>query len=146
MRICGSTCPQVKYLMETKRQKQVARLIQKELGDIFQSDPKSLFSGAFITVTQVRMTPDLAIARVYLSFLMSKNKQASLEDIVEKTKPIRLELSHRIGKQARIIPELQFFLDDSAEYAAQIEGLFSNIEIPPADKDYKIEQKDKKDL
>jgi ribosome-binding factor A len=125
--------------METKRQQKFARLIQKELGDIFQADTKGLFAGAFITVTAVRVSPDLSIAKVYLSFLNSKDKQGLLADIEEKKKAVRSELARRIGKQVRIIPELQFYLDDTIEYASKIESIFSKIEIPPADKDYKMD-------
>jgi ribosome-binding factor A len=125
--------------MESKRQQKFARLIQKELGDMFQADVKGLFNGAFITVTTVRVSPDLSIAKVYMSFLNSKDKQGLLEDIKEKNKIIRSDLAKRIGKQVRIIPELQFYLDDTAEYASKIESIFSNIEIPPASKDYNID-------
>jgi ribosome-binding factor A len=125
--------------MESKRQQKFARLIQKELGDMFQADTKGLFNGAFITVTTVRVSPDLSIAKVYLSFLNQKDKQGVLEDIEDKNKAIRSELAKRIGKQVRIIPVLQFYLDDTAEYASKIEGLFNNIEIPPSDKDYNID-------
>ena len=125
--------------MESKRQQKFARLIQKELGDMFQADVKGLFNGAFITVTTVRVSPDLSIAKIYLSFLNQKDKQGLLEDIEDKNKAIRSELAKRIGKQVRIIPSLQFFLDDTAEYASKIEGLFNNIEIPPVDKDYNID-------
>lgn len=125
--------------METKRQQKFARLIQKELGDIFQADTKGLFAGAFITVTTVRVSPDLSIAKVYLSFLNSKDKQGLLEDIEDKKKAVRSELARRIGKQVRIIPELHFYLDDTAEYAAKIENIFNKIEIPPDGKDYKMD-------
>jgi len=125
--------------MESKRQQKFARLIQKELGDMFQADTKGLFNGAFITVTTVRVSPDLSIAKVYLSFLNQKDKQGVLEDIEDKNKAIRSELAKRIGKQVRIIPVLQFYLDDTAEYASKIEGLFNNIDIPPVDKNYNID-------
>ena len=125
--------------METKRQQKFSRLIQKELGDIFQADTKGLFSGAFITVTTVRVSPDLSIAKAYLSFLNSKDKQGLLDDIEEKKKAVRSELARRIGKQVRIIPELQFYLDDTAEYASKIENIFNGIEIPPDSKDYKMD-------
>ena len=124
--------------METTRQQKYARLLQKELGDIFQADIKGLFQGAFITVTQVRITPDLAIARVYLSFLAAKDPKGLLDEIEDQKKAVRNELGKRIGKQVRIIPTLSFYLDDSAEYAAHIDKLMAGIEIPPADKDYNI--------
>lgn len=125
--------------METKRQQKFARLIQKELGDFFQADIKGLFGGAFITVTTVRVSPDFSIAKVYLSFLNSKDRQGMLLDIEEKNKTIRTSLSQRIGKQVRIIPNLHFYLDDTAEYASKIENLFSNIDIPSAEKNYNID-------
>ena len=118
--------------MESKRQQKFARLIQKDLGDIFQRDARSQFEGAFITVTDVKVSPDLGIARVYLSFMLVKDKQATLEAIRDKTKYLRQLLANRIRHQVRVIPELHFFLDDSADYAAKMDALFSNIVIPPA--------------
>lgn len=117
--------------MESKRQQQVARLIQKDLGEIFQQDAKHLFNKAFITVTSVKVSPDLGIARIYLSFLLEKNPADLLETIQEQTKSIRQLLANRIRNQVRIIPELSFFLDDSFEQAARIEELLSKLDIPP---------------
>jgi ribosome-binding factor A len=118
--------------METKRQQQFARLIREELSDIFLREAKHWIGNAFITVTAVRMTPDLAIARIYLSFLQNDGKEALLEEIQEKAKQIRNVLGQRIRKSVRIIPELQFFLDDTAEYAARIDSLLAGLNIPPA--------------
>ncbi|WMJ72261.1 30S ribosome-binding factor RbfA [Cytophagaceae bacterium ABcell3] len=121
--------------MDSKRQQRFSKLIQKELSEIFQKDAKSMFKGAFITVTGVKISPDLGLASVYLSFLMEKDRQALLDHITSQTKQIRLLLGNRIGKQARIIPELRFHYDDSAEYAARMDELFSKIDIPPATED-----------
>jgi len=118
--------------MESKRQQKVARLLQKDLSEIFQRDARHLFGGAFITVTTVRVTPDLSVARVYLSFLATKNKSLLLDAIREKGRTIRQQLADRIRHQLRIIPELNFLLDDTAEYAAKMDALFANLEIPPA--------------
>jgi ribosome-binding factor A len=118
--------------MESKRQQKFARLIQKDLSEIFQRDAKSMFNGAFITVTEVKVSPDLSIAKVYLSFLLAKNKNTLIDDIKEKGKAIRQMLAAKIKNQARIIPELHFYLDESLEYAAKIDNLLSNIHIPPA--------------
>ena len=118
--------------MESKRQQKFARLIQKDLSEIFQRDAKSMFNGAFITVTEVKVSPDLSIAKVYLSFLLAKNKNTLIEDIKEKGKAIRQMLAAKIKNQARIIPELHFYLDESLEYAAKIDNLLSTIHIPPA--------------
>ncbi|GAB3256760.1 30S ribosome-binding factor RbfA [Larkinella harenae] len=118
--------------MESKRQQKVARLVQKDLSEIFQRDSRHLFNGAFITVTNVRVSPDLSIARVYLSFLATPNKESLLELIKERGKSIRQQLGDRVRHQLRIIPELHFFIDDTAEYAAKMDALFANLEIPPA--------------
>ncbi len=119
--------------MESKRQQKVGRQIQKDLGEIFQKDANHLTHGAFVTITAVRVTPDLGIARAYLSFLPEKNKGILLETIQENTKFIRQKLADRVRHQLRIIPHLQFYIDDTAEYAAKMDLLFSNIVIPPAD-------------
>ncbi|MPR36091.1 30S ribosome-binding factor RbfA [Salmonirosea aquatica] len=119
--------------MESKRQQKVARQIQKDLGDIFQRDAQHLVNGAFVTVTGVRMTPDLGIARAYLSFLPEKKKELLFEGIQENTRFIRQKLGERVRHQLRIVPELQFYLDDTAEYAAKMDALFANLVIPPAE-------------
>ncbi|MDJ1471398.1 30S ribosome-binding factor RbfA [Cytophagaceae bacterium DM2B3-1] len=121
--------------MDSKRQQKFSRLIQKELGEIFQRDSKSLFGNVWITVTQVRVSPDLSVAKVYLSFLMTDNKEQSLADVNEKNKAIRQTLAAKIRHQVRIIPELIFYLDDTAEYAAKMDALISGLTIPAASKD-----------
>lgn len=118
--------------MDNKRQQKFSRLIQKELGDIFQREGKAHFGSAFITVTRVEVSPDLGVARIYLSFMLAPSKQMLLEDIREKTKIIRQSLGNRIRHQARVIPELVFFLDETAEYAAKMDNLISGLNIPPA--------------
>jgi ribosome-binding factor A len=119
--------------MESKRQQKVAKQILKDLSEIFQQDMRATFGGAFVTITDVKMTPDLGIARAYLSFMLTKDKTGLLEDIREKTKTIRSKLGERVRHQLRIVPDLQFYIDDTAEYAQQIEKLFEGIVIPPAE-------------
>ena len=121
--------------MESKRQQKVARQLQKDLGEIFQRELPHAFNGAFITVTNVRVSPDLGIARVYLSFLGTKNKALLMDTIEEKNKPIRQVLGERVRHQLRIVPQLQFFLDDTADYAEKMDKLFAGLEIPPAPKE-----------
>ncbi len=118
--------------MESKRQQKVSRQLQRDLSEIFQRDVPHLFNGAFITVTSVRISPDLSVARVYLSFLAAKNKQMLLDSILEKSKVLRQHLGDRVRHQLRIVPELHFFLDDTADYADKMDKLFSGLEIPPA--------------
>lgn len=122
--------------MESKRQQKVARQLQKDFSEIFQRDVPHLFNGpsspgAFITVTSVRVSPDLSVARVYLSFLATKNKQLLLESIQEKSKVIRQHLGERVRHQLRIVPDVSFYLDDTADYADKMDKLFAGLEIPP---------------
>jgi ribosome-binding factor A len=121
--------------MESKRQKQVGRLIQKDLGEIFQREFKSIFEGNFVTITDVKLSPDLSVARVYLSFLKAGNREEILQNIKENTKKIRGIFGQKAKNQLRIIPNFSFFIDDTAEYAQKIEQLFANIHIPPADEE-----------
>jgi len=117
--------------MESKRQQKFSRLLQRDLGEIFQQDVKHIFKNQFITVTQVRVTPDLGTARVYLSFLQDKNKEEVLEKVQDQTKTVRQILAQRIKNQVKAIPELHFYLDDTADYAAKMDKLFDELDIPP---------------
>lgn len=115
--------------MESKRQQKYAKLIQKELGEIFQRDSKSLTGNAMVTVTRVMMSPDLSVAKVYMSFLLANNKEL-FEKINSAKNAIRKNLGNRIGKNVRIIPELAFFLDESSAYAQHMDQVISNLDIP----------------
>jgi ribosome-binding factor A len=121
--------------METKRQQKFGRQIQKDLSDIFQKEFKMLFGNGMVTVTEVKISPDLSVARCYLSFLLIDDREAVMDQIDLQNKAIRNALANRIRKQVRIIPNLVFFLDDTAAYAAKIEALFEGLVIPPADGD-----------
>jgi ribosome-binding factor A len=109
--------------VDSTRQNKVSRLIQKELGEIFRKESRNLFAGAFITVTGVRVSPDLSTAKVYLSFLAVKDKDALLKSIKDQAKDIRHRLTIVVGKQLRITPELIFYIDDSLDYVEKIEKL-----------------------
>ena len=109
--------------METTRQNKIARLIQKDLGMIFQLQGRNLFGGAMITVTKVNVAKDLSVARIYLSLFGVKDKEALIEEIRTHTKMIRRELGIREHNQLRIIPELHFFIDDSLDYIENIDHL-----------------------
>ena len=117
--------------MESQRQQKFSRMLQRDLGEIFQQDIKGQFGNAFITVTRVRMSPDLGIAKVYLSIMMVEDKEAFLDELLQKKSHIRKLLGFRIGKKVRIVPELQFYLDDSADYADHIENILKKLDIPP---------------
>lgn len=117
-------------MKESNRQLKVSKLIQKDLGEIFQKDTKGMFDKAFITVTGVKVSPDLALAKVYLSFLMVDDAKAMIALINKRKSEIRKILGNKIGKQVRIIPDLIFYLDDSSEYASRIDKLLSGLDIP----------------
>lgn len=116
--------------MDTKRQQKFSRLILKELSSIFQVDSRHLFGNAFITVTNVEISPDLSVAKIRLSFMLVADKNAMLESIREKSKNIRQILGNKIRNQARIIPELVFFLDDTADYAIKMNAILAELNIP----------------
>ena len=105
------------------RQSKVARLVQKELGDYFQREAGSLAPGKLITVTVVRVSPDLSFARVFLSIFPNADQQKVIQKIIDSTKTIRLELGRKIRNQVRIIPELVFQIDDSMDYFEKIDSL-----------------------
>lgn len=105
------------------RQEKVSRLIQKEISDWFQRDGRSLFPNALITVTVVRITPDLGIARIYLSLFNIVDKKTLLEKVGTHTNQIRRALGNKIKNQLRVVPELHFYIDDSLDYAERIDEL-----------------------
>jgi ribosome-binding factor A len=115
--------------MDSTRQQKYSRLIQKEIGEIFQRDGYNFFGKAFVTVTMVRVSPDLGIARVYLSIFGSPDANAVLAQIEKHNKEIRKRLGASIRHQARIIPELKFFIDDSLDYAEKIDKLLNDSKI-----------------
>jgi len=120
-------------MQESKRQQKISRLIQRDLGDIFQKDAKGYFGDALITVTRVRISPDLSMAKVYLSLMMVQEKESFIQRLSEKKGLVRRMLGQRIGKNVRIVPDLHFYLDDSADYADHIENILKNLHIPPED-------------
>ncbi|MGO1521202.1 MAG: 30S ribosome-binding factor RbfA [Sphingobacterium sp.] len=120
---------------ESKRQQRFAGVIQQDLAEMFQRDGKEWAPGAFITVTRVRVTPDLAIARVYLSFLNTKTAKSDIESIRSKSSEIRYKLGSRIKNQARIVPQLEFFLDDTNEYVEHMDKIFEKISKEPRQPD-----------
>lgn len=109
--------------MESTRQQKVARQIQKDLGEIFQRLGKPFSQGKMVTITAVRVSPDLSFAKVYVSIFPSENSKTFLEHLQTFIKPIRNELGKRIKNQVRIVPELAFFIDDSQDYVERIDQL-----------------------
>jgi ribosome-binding factor A len=114
-------------MIEGKRQKQVAGIINHELNDIFLRMGLNMQDGGMISISSVRITPDLYEARVYLSFFQVKDNNALLTKIQDKTKDIRKELGSRIRNQLRTIPEITFYIDDTLDYVFRIEELLKKV-------------------
>lgn len=108
--------------METTRQNKVARLIQKELSDIFQKQTSGM-RGVLVSVSACRISPDMSICRVYLSVFPSERAEEIVQNINANMKSVRYELGNRVHMQLRIIPELKFFVDDSLDYVEHIDEL-----------------------
>jgi len=113
--------------MESKRQQKFAGVIQQDLATIFQREGMNLLPNTMITITKVRVTPDLAIARVFLSFFNTNNVQLALNTIKQHASEIRYKLGARIKDQVRIIPHLEFFIDDTSEYVERMDRIFDKI-------------------
>jgi len=112
--------------METTRQNKISRLIQKDMADILQKEGKDLFHGVLISVTKVRVTSDLSIARIYLSIYPSDKGAAILLEVKKIHARLRGLLGQKVGKQLRIVPQLDFHLDDSLDYLDNIDRLLKN--------------------
>lgn len=109
--------------MDSNRQKRIGRLLQKDLGDMFQREVRELLMGSMVSVTAVRVTADLSIARIYLSIFPGNKKDEVFNNIVQNKSHIRYLLGKRVGKQLRVIPDLEFFIDDSLDYLEKIDRL-----------------------
>lgn len=107
---------------ETTRQKKINRLLQKEISDIFLLQAKQM-PGTLISVSVVRITPDLGLAKIYLSIFPSDKAEGLLENIKANANQVRHELAQRVRHQLRIVPELMFYIDDSLDYLEKIDNL-----------------------
>jgi ribosome-binding factor A len=123
--------------MDSKRQEKFNSLIQRDLGEIFQQLSRDVLGGAFITVSGVKVSPDLGYARVYLSFYNVGNKEEKLNQVRSYSREIRKQLANRIRKQVRKIPELEFFVDDSLDYVQKMEEVFKKLHEDDGDKERK---------
>ena len=112
---------------EGKRQKQVAGLIQEELNAIFQRMGLTMMNGGMVSISGVKVTPDLLEARIYISLFQVNNQEASMKRIEDKAWEIKKELTARIAKQLRRMPELRFFLDDTLDNVFKMEELLKKI-------------------
>ncbi|MDA9898412.1 30S ribosome-binding factor RbfA [Flavobacteriales bacterium] len=109
--------------MESTRQKKVSRQLLKDLSEILQLNGRDIIGTSLVSVTVVRISPDLSIARVYISVFGTDDKEALLSRMNQQAYAIRKKLGQRIRNQMRKVPELKFFLDDSVDYSQQIEDL-----------------------
>ena len=110
------------YMMQETRQNRIARLLQKELAEIFQRQTRAMH-GVLVSVTKVKISPDLSICTAYLSIFPSEKADELLENIRKNEKSVRYELGQHVRNQLRIIPELRFFIDDSLDYMEHIDQL-----------------------
>ncbi|MDF1675601.1 MAG: 30S ribosome-binding factor RbfA [Vicingaceae bacterium] len=108
--------------MSSIRQNRVARLLQKELSLIIQGKTNELFPGTMVSVTIIRVSPDLSFAKVYLSIFGNIEPKKGIKIANENASSIRGELGRKVGKQLRITPEVAFYLDDSIDYMEEIEA------------------------
>lgn len=113
--------------MESKRQQKFAGVLQEELATIFQREGAAFLPNTLVTITKVRVSSDLAVAKVYLSFLSSSNTALSIAEVNSHAGEIRYKLGARIRHQARIVPTLTFFLDDTNAYVEQMDKIFDKI-------------------
>jgi ribosome-binding factor A len=114
-------------MQENKRQKQVSALLLQELSDIFQRLGLSMIDGGLISLTTVKVTPDLLEARVYLSFFQVKDVPGTMKKIEDRAWEIKRELADRVKHQLRRIPILQYFHDDTLDHADKMDALFRKI-------------------
>lgn len=112
--------------MESTRQKKVARLLQKELAEIFIRKGNELAHGKLISITKVRVSPDLSFAKIYISIFPAMNQEDILKTIGEHSSRIRFDLGQKIRSQLRIVPDIAFHIDDSLDYIDKIDKLLKS--------------------
>ena len=108
---------------QSTRQQKVSRELQRDLAEILRSKGMAAFGGAMVTVSEVRISPDLSIAKVYVSIFPSARQEEVMKILEENKRKLRGELGHLVAKQLRIVPELDFYLDTTLDYAEHIEEL-----------------------
>ncbi|WP_421942140.1 30S ribosome-binding factor RbfA [Pedobacter sp.] len=117
--------------MESKRQQKFAGVLQEELAQIFQREGAAYLPNTLVTITRVRVSPDLAVAKVYLSFFNTNNTTLSINTVNAHAGEIRYKLGSRIRHQVRVVPELTFFVDDTNEYVERMDQIFDKIAKEP---------------
>ena len=112
--------------VESTRQKKVSRLIQKEIADIFLRKGSEYAPGKMISITKVRISPDLSFAKIYLSIFPSTNNTHVLQVVQYHAPRIRFDLGHKVRSQLRIVPDIVFYIDDSLDYIENIDRLLKS--------------------
>jgi ribosome-binding factor A len=125
--------------MESKRQQKFAGVLQEELAQVFQREGAAFLPNTLVTITRVRVSPDLAVAKVYLSFFNTNNTTLSINTVNAHSGEIRYKLGARIRHQVRVVPELTFFVDDTNEYVERMDHLFDKIAKEPRQPDEETE-------
>ena len=118
-------------MQESKRQKQVASLLNEEMNSIFQKLGLNMINGGMVSISDVKVTPDLLEARFYLSFFQVTDTDATLKKIEDRHHEIKKELAAAVRHQLRNIPVLKFFADDTLDHVFRMEELFKKIKMPP---------------
>ena len=114
-------------MQEGKRQKQIAAVIQEELNNIFMRLGLNMIEGGMVSISSVKVTPDLLEARIYISFFKVQDTQTAMKKIQAQAWEVKKELSERVKHQLRRIPILQFYLDDTLDYVFKMEDIFKQI-------------------
>lgn len=131
--------------MDSKRQARIARLIQKELSEIFRRQTARL-GGVLVSVSGVKVSPDLSVAKAYLSIFPGDKAKEILDNITAQQRTVRYELAQAVKETLRKCPELQFYLDDSLDYVDNIDRILAaekeahpSLALPPAESDNSVE-------
>jgi ribosome-binding factor A len=117
--------------MESTRQHKFSRQILKDLSEIFQKDPRHFFGHSLVTITGVDISPDLSLAKVFLSVFPVKDVENVFFSLENKKSELRRLLGNKIGKRVRIVPDLLFFHDNTEEEASKIDQIIDSLDIPP---------------
>ena len=117
-------------MQEGKRQKQIGGLVQEEMNKIFQRLGLNMIDGGMVSISSVKITPDLLEARIYLSFFQVADANAALKKIQERAGEIKRELGTRVRQHLRRIPEIKYFKDDTLDHVFKMEELFKQIKPP----------------
>lgn len=119
-------------MANSTRQQKFSKLILRDLSVLFQRDKWGIFNQQMVSIADVNISPDLSVAKVYLSMMLVKDKDAILDRINQHKSEIRRDLGNKIGKQVRIVPDLVFYIDEVEERASRIDQIIDSLDIPPA--------------